>query len=616
MALMPPRRSMRLSNGHGSDELSSPPITSHKSKAPAFRPNAARIDPVNTFYEGSSAGSSSTSGAAPGRAANARRERRLEEIQSDDEGDDSADFMTGFTRPVISGNARHAAAIPVPRQPRTTFHEEAGDDGFIFSAADPSGMREQLSGIPGAKGPPPRASLAQHKAIAKASRGETGGAGLGSDWERQAEAGPSTGSSRVPLTPAFTDRRVSSGSVKAVRRVSLLRDGTAAYPHPTIADADLYRHCSSELEQSDRLRHLTLWTLDRSMKKTLSQFDGPSSSRAPLEAAIKATLQSLLRGEHAVAWPSHMDDARRPRAQSSATNASKQARPHPRNEANKRAENKLQHDVDQMEKEVASWERAKQDLREYEAETQALIERATEEEAELASLLAPERVGDNAEEAQSVQDARRALAQDAPWLQQMSTLSGSTENAVRLASDLFSSQYGIPVPARPVKRRRTTSARSEEHVEAEASMTRPADFLQGTEADPRWHDVEWKADQVRAYTHIYTQLALLASRYTTAISARGAHAIGELIGSANGEGATGFEADASKISRESQQTLQRILSGIRNVERGATDDDERAEIGNDGNGAEPAQAKPSTHPGDISDGDILRAFAGISSRNR
>lgn len=57
--------------------------------------------------------------------------------------------------------------------------------------------------------------------------------------------------------------------LKSQRRVSSLRDGTIAYPHASIPDSDLFRHCSNTLPPLVRMRHLSAWVLNRGIEDAL-----------------------------------------------------------------------------------------------------------------------------------------------------------------------------------------------------------------------------------------------------------------------------------------------------------------------------------------------------------
>lgn len=617
MALMPPRRSTRLSaHDYGSGGSSSPLAyakvsgSAGPSRTTIGDDDRKRRSAETTSLSRSKPTSSSSTG---------RRERRFEEIQSEDDEDaDDADFMTGFARPVISGNAKHAASIPIPRAPRATFHEEAGDDGFIFSAAasqsattdEQQGKRKSSTAIAGSRGRPPRSSVAQHALIsARQSFHPT----AESVTERRENVKGSTATTPPSANAMITSGgRISSSAVKAVRRTSLLRDGTTAHPHPVIADGDLHRHCSSEMDKKERLRHMANWTLNRSTKKLLGRFEGTLDAQRTLQSVLQSTLQDLSSGKIDLVWPGLK-----------AAGPSQHKRPHPRNEANRRTERTLLETVKSMRDEVERWQRCKEDIQKYQAETEEMEDRAAAEMRETASTdaeqlraLFEEMNGDT-----EMQIAREALMHEAPWFGEVD---GQAEDDAicSLAKDLYAEAYEQPVPhAKAVKRRRTTLS-AEVGGTANSQTADLPTILQGTQADSRWQDVEWHADLLRSRTHRIVQFAQLADRYTAAISARGAQAIDEMINGIVGKDATQTttttkpsstsSSTSSHVSRQGQQTLQRILAGIRTVQSGVEIDSDVVRGGGQGDSAAAAHAVP----GDVSEGDILRAFAGLSGRTR
>lgn len=628
---MPPRRSARLSEDnydHKNQPISSSPNVFQDrmrggkqwSNSIAALKTSGNGKQQNTSSSGS-AGSSSTAATALESSKTAitdhpsRKERRWEEIADESENEEEegeeedGNFMNGFTRPVISGNARHAASIPVPRQPRTTFHEQAGDDGFIFSNVNSSANTKgkgKATAIEGAKGAPPKRSVS------------------GNTVELGHE---------LRTTSTGDNRRVSSGPVKAVRRVSLLRDGTAAVPHPNIADTDLYRHCSSELDPRQRLQHLAIWTLERSYAKILKTYSAPSSSRQTLDLTVRGTIDSLVKNILLLDWPG------RRRTETKAKqgrNTIDSLRPHPRNQANAKAEVQLQKQIELMETEINAWKEAESEMDQLEGEIRDLhntlsgLDSERGDVGELFENLLPQNTsllqkGDE----KTLSPIRKSISNAATWLlapdsSTPAALSLAQADFIRLSEELFVQQTGEAVPPRPSKRRRTTSNRSGSGNESVRSDPTPL-HLQGTDVDPRWEEVEFNADLLHSRAHSYAQLANLSDRYTSAISARGAQAIGELIGredrfstiasAGTREGGTGTSSSTSAsstsmISREGQNTLSRILSGIRKLESGSSITDEDLDVkAMEGKGGASAA-------GDVSDGDILRAFAGLSRVRR
>lgn len=117
------------------------------------------------------------------------------------------------------------------------------------------------------------------------------------------------------------------------------------------------------------------------------------------------------------------------------------------------------------------------------------------------------------------------------------------------------------------------------------------------ETDPRWKDVEFNADLLLSKTHTFAQLSSLSQRYIAAVSARGAKALKEMTeGPRQKLGSLHSLASSSTISRESRDNLDQILSEIRTIEEEASDD----------------EGGPDRGIGEVSEGEILRAYAQMS----
>ncbi len=67
--------------------------------------------------------------------------------------------------------------------------------------------------------------------------------------------------------------------MKGQRRVSSLRDGTAAYPHDDVPDYELFRHCSDQLPPVVRMKHLVGWILKRSLDIASGKAELPVRAR-------------------------------------------------------------------------------------------------------------------------------------------------------------------------------------------------------------------------------------------------------------------------------------------------------------------------------------------------
>ena len=103
--------------------------------------------------------------------------------------------------------------------------------------------------------------------------------------------------SAIPRMPSSAGRqssrsRRSSLGLKGSKRVSSLRDGTAAYPHDDVPDRELYRHCSSDLPPVVRMRHLIGWVLKRSIDAALGKVDLAAASSSSDAKGKKKKLDS------------------------------------------------------------------------------------------------------------------------------------------------------------------------------------------------------------------------------------------------------------------------------------------------------------------------------------
>jgi len=365
--------------------------------------------------------------------------------------------------------------------------------------------------------------------------------------------------------------RKSSGTVKAYRRTSLLTDGTPAYPHPKISDADLYRHCSGELKPQERMRHVVGWTLERS-RKDMKNSGGELSAkyRGPLMAALESTLLDLNQGSLKIDWRQRQKGKEKAINSSSSDERARRKKsiPHPRNEANLKAQLQLVKTVRDMQQEEKTWEEVQAELKAFEEETMRLKEKQDSlgvEDETMNALDVTSMEGDeewSPEDAIRMEKARRALVLEQEW----ATGSSQGEKVIRKASEYISV--------------------GQEQQQQAATL--------GTELDLRWRDVEFKSDLLRAKAHSFAQLSALSQRYIRAISARGAKALQEM---------TQGNSQDNESSSQNQVNLDRILSSIRTIE------DERGEDDDENDDHE--QQRDQGGIGDVSDGDILRALAGF-----
>lgn len=462
--------------------------------------------------------------------------------------------------------------------------------------------------------------------------------------------------------------RVTSGSVKASRRTSLLRDGGPAYPHPTISDADLYRHCSSELDSRERMRHMASWTLERGtsdalayLKKHIGRSAASKSStqsaalaeaHGTLQAALQKTLRDLSRGALDIDW------SKRGASSSAVEPGPSTQKPHPRNEVNRRTAAQLERTVATMERELEAWQRTKEETDEYAAETARLEaeiptaqdgeEADVEDDGALASLLAVapgKRRLDKTQEEQ-LRDATSALANEAPWLLSLHDVAPTLQRAIAAASDvthgsdLSGKARAIIDHAKKRQRRDRSSpppSASDDDGTDDVQDVEVQETFGGSALDTRWKEVEFHTDLLREQAHAHAQLCLLAQRYTSSVSARGAQAIGELVSGAppptaavgrrGGRGSgkatssspsstssPSSAAAAAVISQENRRNLERILAGIRSLEDGGEALGDSQHASGLGGEAKSASTAAAAHGGDVSDSDILRAFAGVNHR--
>ena len=148
------------------------------------------------------------------------------------------------------------------------------ESGFIFTSErprDPSSSSSTAAprGVPGSMGPPPTASYrTMYEPLADVGIGET-------PVHRRNQAFRARGgldnadNQSTPLGNVMSSARRSSIGTKSNRRVSSLTSGAPAYPHPRVPDKEMYRHCSNEIGDVGRMKHLAGWALKRAVDSTL-----------------------------------------------------------------------------------------------------------------------------------------------------------------------------------------------------------------------------------------------------------------------------------------------------------------------------------------------------------
>lgn len=366
--------------------------------------------------------------------------------------------------------------------------------------------------------------------------------------------------------------RKSSGTVKASRRTSLLTNGTPAYPHPRIPDGQLYKHCSGDMEPQERMRHVAGWTLERSRNKIKESSSNNFKYREHLMTALELTLKDLNNGELQIDWQQRQKGKGKSKYISSSSSSNREEvkgkgkEPHPRNVANVKQEAILIKSVKDMQSEENAWKEAEAELEMFEAETQKLKEE-DEGERDVDGLDVTYMEGDIAWEEEDrirIKLARKALSLEHDW----ATGSSQGEEIIRK----------VPCPSKDI------------------------DESLGSELDPRWRVVEFKADLLRSKAHSFAQLSALSQRYINAVSAGGAKAIQDMTFGATAES---HQHQGNSSSNQSQVNLERILSSIRAIE------DERGEQQDGRDSDDDELRRRQERIGDTSEGDILRALAGL-----
>lgn len=397
-----------------------------------------------------------------------------------------------------------------------------------------------------------------------------------------------------PVVHSTIDDRSSSAARRTMRRSSLLKDGTSAIPHPQVPDDKLHRHCSGELIAGERMKHLTVWTLERSRKEMKGQATSDLNAKyhTSLFNALKFTLQDVNKGSLRIDWDSKgKGRAKDVDGNSKAVNGTRaKLPPHPLNESNKKQESILKVSVKELQRQDKARKQVEDDLSKFERETEQLRMQMEEEKGEN-----HDQRGDELE----------AIAADV-WQDEW-----TAEDRVRLkkAAGAISSSRS---DASDLAHDSTLVAAAMQFLKKCGSTRDDIDHA-GRVTDPRWNDVEYSVDLLRSKSHNLAQLSSLSQRYIAAVSARGAMALKEMTSSSktssSRQPATSSSSPySSTIGLESRNNLERILSSLRSIEaERSADEEEEVNIH-----LHAARQMMGQGAGDISEGDLLRAYAELS----
>ncbi|SNX83923.1 uncharacterized protein MEPE_02631 [Melanopsichium pennsylvanicum] len=635
----PSRRSTRLSAVASTQTADPPPSSSSKRKTAS-----------SSSASSSTRSSAASSGVIPTVAArNAsnkkvdRHERRLEDLLDDTfAADDTRRFditMDAF-QPVkaastSSGRNREDAKAAArrleqansrrgdPSKPKRRLRESLADDSddFIFS-------REPLR----RNGPSSASSAAPSSSTAARANLSCNGAPISSSSRTVFEPLPDEAGGETPIIrrnqafraglekqprrptgrEAQQQSRRSSLNLKGQRRVSSLRDGTAAYPHEDVPDHELFRHCSDQLPPVVRMKHLVGWILKRSLDIAIGKVELPARQRDALKKAkgkakeaelpvfteaelkliqsrdselatvLEQVLTDLNDGVFGISWMGRTDEA-----------DSKTLQLHPRNESNRKAAAQLSAVVEAMRNESQAWSKELTRLEDYEAET-ARLEALLREDSAAGSgdVIAWDRQDLDEAGLQQLRDAEAAM----DWVER---LQGSSTD-------------GVP-KAKPRKSRTSKAANAKQEDDSE---------LKGTEHDPRWNDIEFNVDLLRSRSHQFAQLESLASRYIRTVSAHAAQALRDRTSSSSA--LAGPSSSTAKGGRRrkmnnnknnngghgSSERLEVLLSGVResrSITQLKTDENQTSAV--DQSIVDVSKSLVDVEPDESDPTDLLRALA-------
>ncbi|SPO30941.1 uncharacterized protein UTRI_05435_B [Ustilago trichophora] len=513
----------------------------------------------------------------------AKAKRKLRQTLADDSDDDFV-FRREPTRrnaPASSSSTSSSAAVGSS----TAARVQASRNG----ASIPSSSRTVFEPLPDAAGgetPIIRRNQAFRAGLEKQPRRPTG---------REAEQ----------------QSRRSSLNLKGQRRVSSLRDGTAAYPHEDVPDHELFRHCSDQLPPVVRMKHLIGWILKRSLDIATGKAELPVRSRdaakkpkgkakesnelplftqaelelvrsrdSELATVLEQLLNDLNDGVFGISWMGRTDDT-----------DNKHLQPHPRNESNRKAAAQLSAIVESMRNESQAWSKELTRLEDYEAETsrlEALLQ--DDSTAESGDVIAWDRQDLDEAGLQQLRDAEAAM----DWLRRLQ--GDSPADATK------------PKPRAKGRSSKAANARQDDETD-----------LKGTEHDPRWSHVEFNVDLLRSRSHQFAQLESLASRYVRTVSAHAAQALRDRTSSSSALAGTSSSsvkagrrktAAGTKNGHGGSERLEVLLSGVRES-RSITQPSADGRLANaaDQSVADVSASMNAVEPDESDPTDLLRALA-------
>lgn len=152
-------------------------------------------------------------------------------------------------------------------------------------------------------------------------------------------------------------RTRSSLSGKAARRVSSLRNGSIAFPHPSVPDEHLHRHCADTLDPVGRLTYLLAWCAERARPP---EAEVRTEQDRRLQQAIAQTLADLDSHELSLSWLSRPGRREELAARKVIRATGAGLAPHPRNVANAERIAELEAAEKRISTEVQGWQDASQ----------------------------------------------------------------------------------------------------------------------------------------------------------------------------------------------------------------------------------------------------------------
>ncbi|CEH14650.1 Kinetochore-associated protein Dsn1/Mis13 [Ceraceosorus bombacis] len=589
--------------------------------------------------------------------------------------------------PSTAASAKRSAATRDngrTRAPRKT-HGEEGDEDFIFTRADAADAAPVAKSSRKASGSRASAytSKTRQEPLPSDEVGETpinrrnqqfrAGLGFGmglpssSTISQRADSGASSAAA-----PQARGRRDSMG-LKSQRRVSSLRDGTIAYPHASIPDSDLFRHCSNTLPPLVRMRHLSAWVLNRGIDDALkghldsktakaiadaksfgSSANGIAApkgkgkdktpappplaltngkfahvkelsskerselgkARGAVEGALQRTLVDIDSAKIDLTWE---DKSKAPPGKA----------PHPRNVTNADLERELAATIESTKRELKAWHTEIAELEAFEAQTAALEARAGKSSSNGKSSSGSGKLERKTVEELDVDpkegDFRWDPDQD---LDEEMRKIYSDARSVLGAEAHWAPKSGGEKVDREIRR----AAKEAAAIEAGRSSKDIKSELGGSDLDARWADVEYNVDRLRTRTHPYTQLSEISERYVTTISARAAQELASrsMLSSHGGAGSSGTSSagagiwpsdqrdpaaasTASTSTAQSRTDVENLLRGVRDrsrvAARAAAALRDREEQAKVASLSGVAQDAGDTTVGDDSTLDLLRALS-------